>query len=237
MTDNKNKNYEYLIEEREVLNAKEFANEVFNEVNRILQSNNWKIEINKKNLLVESKPICGELSSSNILLSRAKSIVEGDANKIFKFLISSEGYAIIDPACNPKEHKKSVLETYPTEDNMRLDAALASTKLPFLGKIDFVVFNAVDYDNLTFASKSILHDKVKGGSKYSKNFIPNSTTTRGLNTFAIKLKPLENNKSEVEIINYIDLCSKVSAKFTNVINIKYFFKLLLHRLNKKIKKL
>ena len=53
MTDNKNKNYEYLIEEREVLNAKEFANEVFNEVNRILQSNNWKIEINKKNLLVE----------------------------------------------------------------------------------------------------------------------------------------------------------------------------------------
>lgn len=226
---------EYLIEERIVTNGENFADEIFKEAQHLFSSSNWKIEYENKNIIIESKNITGPLANG-ILLGRSSFIIKGNAQKLFSYLVSSEGYALIDPACNPKDHKKPPLETYKSE-KYRLEAAVANSNIPFLGKINFVVFNAIDYNNFLFVSKSIIHPKLPGGSKYSKYYNKDDKITRGLNTFAIQLKQVSQDNIQINILNYIDLCGKTNSKINNIINIKFFFKFLTKRIMKKSKKL
>jgi len=223
---------EYLIEERVVEDPTDFAELMFDEVYRLLATTGWKKEYQKKGLLIESKPICGPLAISGVLVTRASAVVKASAQATFDMLVSPEGYAVIDPVSNPGDHKTPPLEIYKWKEGCRLEAAVATTKHPMMTACDFVVLNAIDPLSRTFASKSILHDKVPGGSKYSGVVKSSLGNERALNTFAIKIDPIDLNSCRVYSINYADMAGKTSARMNNFVNVKVFFRLLFKRINK-----
>lgn len=228
---------EFIIEERLVEKPSDFAEAMFEEVNRLLSTTGWKTEYNKKGMLIESKPISGPLADSDVFVTRANRIVRASAKETFDLLVSPEGYAVIDPVSNPEDHRNPPLETYEWKAGCRLEAAIVTTQLPMMKPYDFVVLNAIDPFVLTFASKSILHSKVPGGSKYSG--VGNSITNneRALNTFAIHIEPIDLKTCRVYSINYTDMVGKTSAKTNNYVNTKVFFKLLYKRIDKAMAKI
>ena len=226
---------EYLIEERVVEEPNEFAELILDEVNRMLITTGWKTEYQKKGLLVESKPISGPLAASGVLVTRANAVVKASAQATFDLLVSPEGYAVIDPVSNPEDHKTPPLEVYKWKEGCRLEAAIATTKLPMMTACDFVVLNAIDPLSRTFVSKSILHDKAPGASKYSGVVKPSLGNERALNTFALKVEPIDSNSCRVYSINYADMAGKTTAKTNNFVNTKVFFRLLYKRIDKEMR--
>lgn len=227
---------EHLIEEVKFVDAGIHADEMIQEANIMFSTTGWKVESDKGGLVVESKPVSGIFEKSGIYVTRASSIVKCEGNKFFNFMTSPKGYAIIDPVCDPDDHEKEPLEVYPWRDNTRLEAALASTDIPGLKPCDFVVLNAIDSNELIFASKSIIHDSMPGGSIYSKESAPQNGRVRALNTFVVKVVPIDEENCKVLCINYADMAGKSSAGMNNFINKKVFFKPLYKRMHKAVKK-
>lgn len=223
--------YEHLIGEEFVTNAPEHAEKMIAEANRMFKTTGWKIESNKNGVLVESKPVCGVFESANVCVTRATAEIEVNAKAFFDLMVSPEGYAIIDPVSDSDDHKEPPLEIYNWKENSRLEAALATTKIPGLKPSDFIVLNAIDGDELIFVSKSILHEKMPGGSKYSNAGEPNGNP-RALNTFVVKVVPISDTKSKVLCINYADMAGKTSAGMNNFVNKKAFFPPLYKRMKK-----
>lgn len=228
---------EYIIEERYIDDPPAFADAMFDEVNRLLSTTGWKQEYHKNGLLIESKPISGPLAAAGISVTRASGVIKASAQATFDLLVSPEGYAVIDPVSSPEDHKKPPLEIYNWKEGCRLEAAIATTKLPMMTACDFVVLNAIDPSKRILASKSILHEQVPGGSKYSSAGKSSTGHERALNTFAIKIEPICQDLCKVYSINYADMAGKTSGAMNDFVNKKLFFRMLYKRINKAIDKI
>lgn len=228
---------EHLIEEVLVTSAPDHAAKMFAEAKRIFRTTGWKVESNSKGVLVESKPIDGVLASGGICVVRATGIIDAKASEFFAFITSPTGYAVIDPVSDKEDHEKEPLEVYEWRENCRLEAAVATTKIPGMKPCDFVVLNAIDPNEMIFASKSILHPSMPGGSKYSGEPTPSNGHERALNTFVIKIEPISETKCKALCINYADMAGKTSAGMNNFINKKVFFGPLYKRMHKGAKAL
>ncbi|MFI3202307.1 MAG: carotenoid oxygenase family protein [Eubacteriales bacterium] len=223
---------EHLIGEVTVNDAPKKAQKMIEEANRMFATTGWKVESKQKGLLVESKPVSGVLASANICVVRASGVVEAEAKEFFAYMVSPKGYAVIDPVSDPDDHEKEPLQVYEWRENCRLEAAVATTKISGMKPADFVVLNAIDSDEMMFASKSILHDRMPGGSKYSRAGSPINGRERALNTFVIKVVPIDQRSCQVLCINYADMMGNTSSRLNNFINKKAFFKPLYSRMHK-----
>lgn len=228
---------EHMIEEVYVTDAKVHAQKMFAEANRMFKTTGWKEESNKDGVLVESKPVAGTFQSAGVCVTRASAIMETSAEKLFAFITSPKGYAVIDPVCDPDDHEKAPLEVYEGSETLRLEAALAGTNIPGMKPCDFVVLNAIDSEKMIFASKSILHDSMPGGSKYSGENPPTNGHERSLNTFVIKIESIDEKQCRALCINYADMAGKTPAGMNNFINKKVFFNPLYKRMHKAAKEL
>ncbi len=223
---------EDLIGEERLVDAPAFAERMISEVERLWQTTGWKEERDKGGVLVESKEVKGVFESSGVLVTRSLGDIQASAKATFDMLTSPEGYAVIDPVSKEEDHKKPPLEIYEWRDGCRLEAAVATTNIPVLPTSDFVVLNAIDAKARLFVSKSIIHEKVPGGSRYSKESPPENGRVRALNTFAIKIEEIDDNRCRVYGINYADMAGKTSAKMNNFVNTKAFFPPLYKRIKK-----
>lgn len=222
--------YEHLLGEEELENPVEFANLMFDETKRMLKTTGWKIESEKNNVYIESKNISGPYSESKVLITRACSVLNINAKEFFEYITSPEGYAVIDPVSNPDDHTKKPLEVYKWKDSGRLEAANANVEIKALPATNFVVLNAIDNDELLFSSKSIIHNKMPGASKYIDDKIPENKKIRAINTFSIKVEEISKNKCRVLCLNYADMSGKTSPGINNFINRKAFFQGLYKRM-------
>ncbi len=222
----------HLIGEEYITDAPAHAQKMFAEAKKMFATTGWATELNKDGLIVQSKPIDGVLKASGVDVTRASGIVKANAQKFFDFITSPKGYAVIDPVSDPDDHSKKPLQVYDWHENGRLEAALATTNIPMLEPSDFVVLNAIDANERIFASKSILHESMPGGSKYSTAGKPQNGRERALNTFVIKVEAIDENTSRVLCINYADMVGKTSASINNMINKKAFFPPLYKRMYK-----
>ena len=227
---------EFLIGEEKVVDAPAFAQGMIEEVERLWQTTGWKVERDRGGLLVESKPVSGVFESSGVLVTRSLGEINASAQTTFDMLTSPEGYAVIDPVSKDADHKMPPLEVYPWKENCRLEAAIATTNIPVLPSSDFVVLNAIDPRERIFVSKSIIHEGAPGGSSYSNELAPESGRERALNTFAIKVEEVSENRCRVYGINYADMAGKTSGKMNNFINTKAFFPPLYKRIAKEMRK-
>ncbi len=217
-------------------NATEFAARMFAEAERMWRSNGWQVEYNKDGILVESKPISGALAASGVMVTRCLGEINANAQVLFDLMISPEGYAIIDPVCKPEDHKKPPLESFAWHEGGRLEAAIATTTIPTMGTSEFIVLNAMDSNTRTFISKSILHASHPGGSIYANVGKPTNGANRALNTFGVKIEPIDETHCRVLAINYADMAGKTGAKMNNMINTKFFFPSLYKRMKKAMEK-
>jgi len=228
---------EHLIGEERIPDAAAFAERMVVEAERMWRTTGWKVESRKNGGLVESKPVAGAFESSNVLVTRSVGEIDAPAQATFDMLISPAGYAVIDPISKPEDHKLPPLETYSWREGSRLEAAIATTNIPMMASSEFVVLNAIDPTARIFASKSIIHDGSPGGSKYSNEPAPANGLERALNTFAIKVEPISDQRCRVSCINYADMAGKSSASINNFINTKFFLPPLYKRIAKAMKKL
>jgi hypothetical protein len=225
---------EDIIAEQRITNGSAFANRMVAEVERMWRTTGWKKETDKNGILVESKPISGDFEKADILVTRAVGEIDAPAQETFDMLVSPAGYAVIDPISKPDDHELPPLETYNWREGSRLEAAVATTNLPMMPISEFVVLNAIDPETRIFASKSIIHDDCPGGSIYSNEEELPGARVRALNTFAIKIEPISNQRCRVFCINYADMAGNTPAFVNNLINTKYFLPPLYKRIAKKM---
>jgi len=100
---------------------------------------------------------------------------------------------------------------------------------------EFVVLNAIEPATRIFASKSIIHDGCPGGSKYSNEPAAPGGRVRALNTFAIKVEPISEQRCRILCINYADMVGNTGAAINNLINTKYFLPPLYKRIAKEMR--
>lgn len=214
---------EDLIGEEKITNGAAFAERMVAEVERMWRTTGWKVESNKDGVLVESKPVRGAFEAAGILVTRSVGEIDAPAQATFDMLVSPTGYAVIDPISKPEDHTLPALETYPWREGSRLEAAIATTHIPMIPVSEFVVLNAIDPMARIFVSKSILHEKCPGGSKYSGEPAPSNGRERALNTFAIKIEEVSAKRCRVYCVNYADMAGKTAAWMNNLINTRAFF--------------
>ena len=213
---------EYIIGEEEVTDGAAFAERMVAEAERMWQSDGWKVESDKDGLLIESKAVNGVFAPANLLVTRSSGVIAASVQATFDMLVSPAGYAVIDPVSEAEDHERPPLETYFWREGTRLEAAIATAKMPLAKMREFVVLNAIDPATRIFASKSILHAGMPGGSKYSSVPSPRNGRVRALNTFAIKTKPIDDNQCEVLCVNYADMAGSFPSWFMNFFNTKLF---------------
>lgn len=219
---------------------------------------NWEVMHNDSGLIVEARCITeGPFSSSGVLLTRSRATIGVDslghgnhtADSVFAFLVSPEGFGVIDPISDPEEFTKYV-EKYSGwkegEKLSRLEVAEAYAPLPqpFSERI-FVVLNAVASKERVMISKSVLHRDRPGASIYytgSEFFGTDDTQThnkvkqvRALNTFGVRVTDITRNPKQgrlvqVEMINWADI--GFHSSIMNWINCVPFFPGVFERLSK-----
>jgi len=223
---------EHIIGEERLTDGAQFAENMVTEVERMWRTSGWKIEYDKKGLLVESKPVSGVFEPAKVFVTRAVGEIDAPAQETFDMLTSPAGYAVIDPVSKPEDHELPPLETYEWRKGSRLEAAIARTNLPMMPVTEFVVLNAIDPGTRIFASKSIIHDGCPGGSKYTNEPQIKGNPVRALNTFAIKVEPVSEKRCRIFFIKYADMAGKTSGPINNMINTKYFLPPLYKRIIK-----
>jgi hypothetical protein len=226
---------EHIIGEERLTDGAGFADRMVAEAERMWQTTGWKIEHHKNGLLVESKPVSGAFVESGVLVTRSVGEVDAPAQATFDMLVSPAGYAVIDPISKPEDHELPPLETYIWREGSRLEAAIATTNLPMMPVSEFVVLNAIDPATRIFASKSIIHAGCPGGSKYSNEEVPPNGRVRALNTFAIKIDPISEQRCRILCLNYADMAGNTGAAINNLINTKYFLPPLYRRIVKEMR--
>lgn len=226
--------YEHLLGEQKIENPQEFAEKMFEETKRMLKTTGWKEEVKKNGVLVESKKISGVYKEAGVFVTRAFGELDINADEFFEYMTSPKGYAVIDPVSDPNDHSKEPIEVYSWNKGSRLEAAITTTNIPMLEPCDFVVLNAIDPKERLFASKSIIHEAFPGASKYISNMKSENGHERAINTFSIKVEPINEKKCRVLCINYADMVGKTSNKINNFINCKVFFTSLYKRMQKAV---
>ncbi len=226
---------EDIIGEERVGNGIDFAERMMQEAERMWNSRGWRVESMADGVVVESKQVSGVFESANILVMRSDGEINSHYQDVFEFLISPEGYAVLDPVSKPEDHQLPLLETYTWRENTRLEAATARAKIPFMEEVDFVVLNAIDYSTCIFVSKSIIHDSIPGGSKYSSEPPVSGSKIRALNTFAVKVEPIDENKCRLQFINYVDMGIDIPSFIYDFTN-RLFLALIYSRINDEMAK-
>lgn len=215
-------------------NAHEFADRMFAEAQRLWESDDGWRQLTKGTVVNESIPVSGVFAAAAVDVVRARAIVDAPAQVVFDLLVSPEGYKIIDPFSDPKDHEKPPLETFDTSkwrsggsiDGLkRLEITTAFAKIPLMKLREFVVLNAIDSTERLFASKSIQHASTPGASEWGPPHAAQQQkkrkAVRALNTFAARVTDAGEGKCLVELINYAALAGRFSPTIQNKFNRTY----------------
>ncbi len=226
---------EYLMAEQYVTEPAAFAQAIFEEFYRLIASPGWKSHAGRPSpkdgsCLVESCLVAGPFAASGVFLTRSTGIIGMSAGELFDHLVSPEGYAVIDPMSDPRDHLDPPLERYSWKPGCRLEAARSAARLPLMREREFVVLNAIDPGARLFVSKSILHAACPGGSRYSALAPARKGPIRALNTFGIEVAVLDQGRSRVRCINYADLAGIIPPGPLNTVNTRFFLQALYKRI-------
>ena len=218
---------ESLIGEEYVLDPAAFAERVVAEFRRLALSPGWRSHSGGKGsgdgaCRVESCRVAGVFAPSGVLLTRSTGMVGMPAQALFDHLTSPEGYAVIDPMSDPRDHLAPPAERYSWKPGCRLEAASSRARIPFMREREFVVLNVIDPANRLFVSKSILHAAIPGGSRYSQEASRKNGAIRALNTFGIEAEIVDPGHSRVRCVNYADLAGIIPAGPLNLVNTRFF---------------
>ncbi|TMW65346.1 hypothetical protein Poli38472_007988 [Pythium oligandrum] len=198
-------------------NVYAFADAAIAEAHTIWSSDGWTVLSNTDGVLNEAKPVSGVFAAANVNITRATAEVAVAAQTLFDFLITPEGYQLIDPLSNPEDFGKDPLEAFPTDnwrgsgnaDKKRIDVTRVEAIIPNMVTREFVTLNAADALERIFVSKSVQHKGDPGCSIYGPPSCNTLATNplRVLNTFGVSVEPVEGNdsKSLVKLINYADI--------------------------------
>eukprot|EP01039_Chlorochromonas_danica_P000094 gene94-101_t len=165
-------------------------------------STSWKEETQwffmwqRQSILVESKVVAGPLSVFGLPVLRATITFNASADELFEFLTSVEGFRVIDPLSDPTS-LDHVIKKWDWEYG-RLELARTT-----FGLDDFLVLNWVNPTSRLFCSKSVLHESHPGGSRASSAALRPAQGNRAVNTFALKVTPISDHSSSIQIINFV----------------------------------
>ncbi|CAB9504915.1 expressed unknown protein [Seminavis robusta] len=197
--------------------AKDYADRSIQEALQIWaeSTTNWQVMLDMNephnNMTLEARRITeGPFSKSGVLLTRQVGRVPGvSAQDLYDFLISPEGFAVIDPMSDPVDFDKYIERIPNWRRGGRLE--VGESYVPsssFSNELLFVVLNTFLPAERLFVSKSILHPSRPGHSIfYDGDRVAageNGNRTRVINTYALQVSDSADGVAEVKIIGYID---------------------------------
>lgn len=201
------------------------ANSIWNQPS----GSEWSSDINSTSLLVESKPVLINGKKINLPLQRAVAMVNcTSANDLFTFMMSPEGFAVIDPASGKEDFYAAPLISYSwgRRGTLQVDRTIVPLVFP-LTRREFVVLNVKETKTMTFVSKSVIYPT-------TKNKFP---VVRGFNSFALRVTSSTNqikHMCKMEMINIVTGLIPYDG-LANFINAKLYFPQLIKRLKSSVK--
>lgn len=221
----------HLIGEEPLRDAVGLADRLVDQAERIWAEpdTGWRTTWRRSGLLVQATEVTGPFAPAGVLVTRAVGDLRSDAPGVFSFLVSPQGFAVIDPLSDEADHHRPPLATFDWLPAARLECAVTGVRLPGVPQLEFVVLNAIDPARRVFASSSVLHPARPGGSVYSGEPAP-PDVIRAINSFALAVQPLGAHRCRVLVMNYADPCGPAPAAMVNLINTKLFLPLMWRRL-------
>ncbi|TYZ59084.1 hypothetical protein PybrP1_007204 [[Pythium] brassicae (nom. inval.)] len=200
----------------------QIADSMFLEAERIWLSEGWTVISNSSGILNERKAVSGDFAPANVDITRARAVVPAPAQTIFDYLITPEGYKLIDPGSNTDDFYKPPLENYSTLSWRDPRCLSPDTVISGFTPRRYVTLNGVDQNARLFVSKSVQHRGAAGCSIYGPASCNQLETNpvRALNTFAVRVNPVagDASKAVVELINFADFTApEFSAELMNSI--------------------
>ena len=186
----------------------------------------WLSEINNTALLVESKPVLIDGKKVNLPLQRAVAMTNcTSAKDLFDFMMSPEGFEVIDPISNPQDFYAAPISSYSwgRRGTLKIDRTIVPLVFP-LTRREFVVLNVKETKTMTFVSKSVIYPT-------SKKF----PVVRAFNSFALKISNTKTkHMCKMELINIVTGLIPYDG-LANFINAKLYFPQMMNRLKKALK--
>ena len=194
------------------------ANSIWNQPS----GSEWSSDINSTSLLVESKPVLIDEKKINLPLQRAVAMVNcTSAKDLFTFMITPEGFAVIDPFSNKEDFYAAPLASYSwgRRGTLQIERTIVPLGFPLTPR-EFVVLNVKETKTMTFVSKSIIY--------------PTPTTKgpliRAFNSFALKISNSQiQHMCKMEMINIATGMIPYDG-LAHFINAKMFFPQMIKRL-------
>lgn len=203
----------------------DLAETILKEANTIWSQSSvgWFTEINSTSLTVESHSVTVGEKPSPLPIQRAWTVVNcASARSLYDFLMSPEGFAVIDPSSRKEDFSAKPLATFNYRKGaLKVQRTVSQLARPLLSSRDFVVLNVLDNSGMTFASKSVIYPVPPPLQK--------TKTVRAFNSFALKVSNAQKGTCKVQFVNIIlDLIPYNG--FAHFINAKLYFPGLIKRL-------
>jgi hypothetical protein len=224
---------EYLIGEEMITNddeASALADRCIAEAVRLFDSpsEGWKTEFTSDDgVVVESKPLHGPYEPSGVLIVRGVGTIPASADKFYDFQVSREGFQSIDEYL--VNHRmvdeytwKTAEDRGYTKDDYQLMMNRVEWKYPFKRR-EFVALDTVDRKNKILISKSALHKKRSGGSRYQTAVKKDEWQfIRAVQYYASRVTPIDDNSCKLEMVTWGEMCDNYSAFWVNMFNAHVF---------------
>lgn len=199
---------------------------------------------------VETIPLTGGYENSGVHLVRGEGIIPASAEKFFKFQISREGFQSIDEylvnhrnvdnfkwVTRPEFNSVEVPapgEPFSEDSPYQLMMNRVEWKYP-IKRREFVALDIVDNEEMILISKSALHPKRPGGSRY-QNIVPLDEKTpyvdpvdpvkrplvRAVQYYASKVTPIDENSCKLTMVTWGEMCDSYSSWWVNLFNAHVF---------------
>ena len=187
----------------------------------------WLSEINSTSLLVESKPVTIDGKQMNLPLQRAVAMINyTSAKDLFDFMMTPEGFAVIDPASRKQDFYADPLASYSwgRRGTLKIDRTIVPLVFP-LTRREFVVLDVKETKTMTFVSKSVIYPT-------PTNKFP---VIRAFNSFALKISNTKTkHMCKMELINMVTGLIPYDG-LANFVNAKLYFPQMMSRLKKAMK--
>jgi len=138
------------------------AVEAITEASILVKNSNWRREISKEGIQVESKKVLPPFLEVDIFRGTVE--VECPNQALFELISGPDGFKILNPDREPEDHDTVGIQW---GKGGSLSVHVASVKMPFpLKQRELVVLKAIDPETCTYTSKSVVHGSRPGASRY-----------------------------------------------------------------------
>merc|ERR1719245_478259 len=206
--------------------ASNLADRCITEAQRLFQSSTgWREKLVEDGVVVEVCPVEGPYAPSGVDLVRGVGELSCSAADFFDFQTSKLGFEATDEYL--QNHRNVAVYRWaghPVSETEPPNLMVNRVEWPYPFKTrEFVSLDLFDHDTGIFVSKSILHAKRPGGSKYQERMLLDEREfVRAVQYYAAVAEPISSSRCRLKMVTWGEMCDNYTAFWVNEFNARLF---------------